>query len=339
MRWPTIVAAIAGSLLAAQAWAASGPTFSLNADEAPSPKPWTEPASFSLSKDAGKKSAFVADVAGRLDWLETSDALQPSKQGVANTRFARLVAHRNNTVGEQVENYEIEAGLHREWRTGPAVSKDPHVYDEAFFLYQDVSLGLASKTTFDDEEKGCDVAPKPARCIRFRDKSARLKWRFQPYKSAYMERVPAWVAGKATDDSPLIGWSWTPLVTLFVDDVFDAKVDENGVKGKGVVSGAVVELKGALNPALFDYRFTLSASITQTQAFQREDKRKANFAANSTLSKVSLDLALGHRAFENTTGWAPSFGVSYIKGDDPLSGKLDKANTFIGVKITYRTPS
>ncbi|WP_372782892.1 hypothetical protein [Phenylobacterium sp.] len=305
----------------------AAPTFTLNADEAPDPQPWSDPASFSYTKDKGSKAAIAADLAGRLDW-----ALGPT---TANTGFARLVAHRNTAAGSQTENYAAEAGLHFEQNTAPRGSTDPDDFKNAYYLFHDLSLAYVYETNFDDEADGCDATPRPAACVRSHQSSLRLKWTLQPYHYGW-DTAPSFLDGAPTAASPAVAYAFGPLLTLFADDLVDAKA-KNGLKPKGVVSGAAASLNLTLSPKILDYRFVFRASVQQTEAFQRPASRKTGFAGDSTLTKVSLDYDFGLRSFDAGPGWSPSIGISYVKGDDPLHGKLNRQETVFGVKLSYKS--
>jgi hypothetical protein len=173
--------------------------------------------------------------------------------------------------------------------------------------------------------------------VRSHEGSARLKWTIQPFTSRF-ETTEAYVDGKPTAENPIIAYSFGPLITLFSDQVTNAKLDAAGVTPRGNVTGAVGSLNCAISPKLFDYRVVLRASVKQTEAFIRDSRRRAEFSENSTLSSVSLDYDLGLRSFEKGPGWVPSIGVSYTKGDDPLSGKLNQEETVAGFKLTYKAP-
>jgi hypothetical protein len=320
---PYLVAAFC--LVALQAHAEDNqPKFTLNADEAPDSKPWSEPATLSYTKDAGEKAAFVLDAAARWDWRVGNPKTS------TNTGFGRLVAHRNTTTGEQVESYSAEVGLHIEPKTKATTSNHP---SEGFSTYHDLSLGYVYTTNFDDEADGCDETPKPATCVRSHGESIRLKWTLQPYHPSWDSRV-SYVGDKPSSDSPNLAHSFGFLLTPFADAVVDAKAVD-GVKPDGTVAGVAAHASLALSPKFRDYRLVFSASVQQTEAFIRSNSREQAFPSDSTLLKLSLDYDLGPRAFLKEKGWAPSIGVAYVKGDNPLAGKLDQEQTVFGVRLTY----
>ncbi|MBI1196931.1 MAG: hypothetical protein GC203_03635 [Phenylobacterium sp.] len=331
MRACFVPIALALTANAAQAQTENAPKFTLNGDEAPKSKPWTEPAAFTYTKDAGDKASVSIDVAGRVDWRLGSVA------ETTNTGFIRAVAHRNTDKGSQVESYAGEFGMHFEPNTVPKGSTAPADFARAWYFFNDLSLGYSYKTNFDDEKEGCDGIPRPASCTRSHEGSARLKWTVQPFQAA-LETVPAFMDGKPTDDSPALAYSFGPTLTLFSDQVVHAKVDAGGAKPKGNVTGASAGLALAVSPRLFAYRLILRGSVQQTEALERGDRRRAAFPRSSTLGSISIDYELGARSFEEGPAWVPSFGVSYTKGDDPLSGKLDQEQTVVGIKLTYKAP-
>jgi hypothetical protein len=314
-----LILSAATCLIGAQAHA-QNPNFTLNADEAPNAQPWSEPASFSYSKDKGSKAALSLDAAGKLSWRLGADT--------TSTGFSRLVAHRNTATGDQVENYALQVGLHFEQDTAGSVPDR-----NAFYLFHDLSLGYEYKTNFDDEADGCDATPKPVDCVRSHEESLRLEWTLQPFHLSW-ERVPAYLDGKLTDQSPGIAYSFGPQITFFADDVVDAPT-KNGIKPKGTATGAVGRLSLALSPKALDYRLVLRGSIQQTEIFHRPTSRAAGLPEDSTLNKLSLDYDLGPRAFLGESGWAPSIGVSYVKGDDPLTGTMNRERTIFAFKLAY----
>lgn len=321
----------AASLLASAAHAQSdnAPKFTLNGDEVPKSQPWTEPAAFAYTKDAGEKASVSVDVAGRVDW-RLGDVTETT-----NTGFVRAVAHRNTDEGSQVESYAGEFGLHFEPNTAPPGSQAPEDFARAWYFFNDLSLGYRYKTNFDDEKEGCDAVPSPASCVRSHEGSARLTWTVQPFHSVF-EIAPAFVDGALSDESPAVAYSFGPTLTVFSDQVVHAKVDEAGVKPEGNVTGASAGLALAVSPRLFAYRLVFRGSVQQTEALERANGRRAGFPRSSTLASASINIDLGARSFEKGPAWVPSIGISYTKGDDPLSGKLDQEQTVVGVKLAYR---
>jgi hypothetical protein len=329
MRTVTSAAVLALAATTAHAQSNNAPKFALNGDEAPKSQPWTEPASFTYTKDAGEKSSISIDVAGRVDW-RVGDVTESTR-----TAFVRAIAHRNTDEGSQVESYAGEFGMHFEPNTVRKGSTDPNDYKDAWYFFNDLSLGYSYKTNYDDEKDGCDATPKPASCVRSHEGSGRLKWTVQPFQSAF-ELVPAFVDGQPTDGSPPFAYSFGPTVTVFTDQVLHAKNDAAGIKPKGNVTGAAGKIAMALSPKLFAYRLVLRGSLQQTEGFARGDRREPTFPRSSTLGTVAIDVELGARSWEEGPAWVPSFGVSYTKGDDPLSGKLDQEQTVVGIKLTYK---
>lgn len=296
-------------------------SFTLNADEAPNAQPWSDPASFSYIKDKGDKAALSLDAVGKLNWRLGRET---------TTGFGRFVAHRNTATGNQVENYAAEVGFHLEQGPVQGDLPDPN----AFHVFHDVSLGYDYKTNFDDEADGCDATPKPVDCVRSHERSVRLAWTLQPFHPSW-ERVPAYKDGKLTDESPDVAYSFGPVITVFADDLVDSPT-VNGVKPKGTATGAVGKLSLALSPKALDYRLVLRGSIQQTEFFHRPTSRQAGLPEDSTLNRLALDYDLGPRAFLGEAGWAPSVGLSYTKGDDPLTGVANRERTVFAFKLAYR---
>jgi len=309
----------------------AGARFTLNGDETPTDQPWSEPATFSYTRAKGGKDSLALDLAVRRDWR-----VGPTTEST-RTAFVRGVAHRNDAAGSQVESYSAEAGLHFEPST--ATGTDPRDYAKAWYFFNDLSLGYNYTTNFDDEKDGCDATPRPAYCVRSHQGSVRLKWAVQPYNLAF-DAPPAFVDGQVAAESPHVSRAFGVVVTAFTDQVLTAKTDAAGVKPKGNVTGAAVGLNLALSPRIFDYRLVFRASMQQTHAFARSNARRFSFPSSSTLGSLSLDYELGpSRSFEKGPGWVPAIGVSYKRGDDPLSGRLDQEETVIGFKLSHKSGS
>jgi len=311
--------------------------WAISADEEPKQKVWTQPASVAFTSNADADDSWAVDVALRGDYAlpapgQTAQPGQRARRGTT-TVFGRLVAHRNTETKNQLETYAGELGMHFEpstYREGAGQAPG-----DIWFLFTDASVAYVDKTVFADPKANCAATPPPAACGDQYERSVRAQVTVSPYHDMFET-----TAGFAdSTHTSVIGPAWThsfsPVLTLFHDEVIDAKVNASGVTPDGGVSGLKVVLGAATSPRFADYRIVLRGSVQHVKTFQRNAARRATFEARTDLFKLSADYEFGPRSFLGETGWAPSLGVTYTRGDDPLSGKRDVDTTVIGFKLKF----
>jgi hypothetical protein len=290
----------------------------INAGEEPDEKAWTKPASVNYVNNANSNDSWSVDLAAKVEG-------QPAAS-LPVTAFLRAVVQRNTETKKPVENYVAEVGG----------KFDLPQWGNTFLLGQ-ASIAFSDKTNFPDSKADCSITPLPTACIRQRERSIRPAFTVQPFRSSW-ENTFAYSDSQHTQ---LVGPTWThsilPVISLFYDDVLDAKLNGAGVESDGGVFGSKAILGVAFSPKVTNYRLIISGGVQLITAFNRSNRRKADFAASSTLSSASATYEFGPRSFEGGTGWVPSIGVTYTKGDDPLAGKKDIDNVTFGFKITYKS--
>ncbi len=305
-----VACALPGTVVAAD--------ITLIAGEEPEQKAWTQPAAITYIDNADSKDVWNVDAALRISG-------QPFTS-LPFSQFVRVVVQRSTETKKPVENYAGEIGGKFDLYPG-----------EKTWIYGQGSIAYADKTNFPDADADCSAIPLPADCLRQRERSIRPTFTVQPFRSNWEKTYAA--AGQT--NNALIGDGWTysflPTISLFYDEVLEAKLNAAGVEPSGGVLGSKVAFDMAVSPRFTDYRLVFASNVQYISAFDRSTKRKDGFAANSTLVTASITYQFGPRAFVETKGWVPSFGLTYKKGDDPLAGKKDLDNVSVGLKITYRS--
>jgi hypothetical protein len=290
----------------------------LNAGEEPEEKAWTKPASINYVHDAGAAGSWNVDIAAKVQG-------QPFAT-LPVSAFARAVVQRDTETKKPVENYVAEIGG----------KFDLPQLGNTFFIGQG-SISYSDKTDFPDQKADCSTTPLPTDCLHQRERSIRPALTVQPFRSSWEDTF----AYSDARHVQFIGPSWThsilPVISIFYDDVLDARRTEGGSESNGGVFGSKASLSAAFSPAVTDYRLIFAGSVQWITAFSRSSRRKSDFAASSVLSVASISYEFGPRTFEGGTGWVPSLGVTYTHGDDPLAGKQDLNNTTLGFQIAYRS--
>lgn len=302
-------------------WAApaAAQSITLTGDEAPSVQPWTEPASVSyVDSSEDTEDRVAVDAALKVSWRAWD----------TNTFFLRGVAHLSDQSKKEQEIYKLSGGMHFETDIG--------VGDNALSLFTDVSLGWASKATFGDPTSPtCVATPALAACGTQRQRSIRFIADFQPW-------LPGWERTYTVDRTGRTGDQWAysfaPQLVLFHDEVTEAVLNTAGQEEDGGVTGAKIMLAFAISPPILDHRLNIRTSFQQIQTFDRSEAREASFSSSTNLFRASVDYELGARSWDTAGGWAPSIGVTYASGEDPLDGRKDKDDVTIGFRLTYRSP-
>lgn len=300
------------------------PKIVLNAGEEPQTMTWTQPASLSYTGNSGAPDSWAIDAAGKYQWL-------PFKMS-SHLMFGRVVVQKNTQVKKEIENYVAEYGLLLDLSAGGGETAEG-----IWSLPTKVSLAWADKTIFPDAKAVCTASPLPADCVEQEERSLRASASTQFF-------YPSWERTYATKDgthTELVHRAWTysflPVLGVFYDELLDAKTAPNGVKPDGHVAGAKAVISLAGSPKFTNYRMVLSTTFQEVYAFDRSSGREATFQRESWLVAASLDYELGKRSFfDEDHGWVPTVGVTYKRGDDPLSATLDQDSVMVAFKMTYR---
>lgn len=298
-------------------------TLTLTGDEAPALAPWTQPASITyVDSSESDDDKFAIDAA-----LKLERALHDK---TADTVFVRGVAHVSDQAKKQQELYKLQAGFHFERKYGGTI--DAHgISTGALSVFTDVSVGWNSKATFPKpNDAACVADPTLSACGTQHQRSYRLAVDVQPFMQPWESSV-AVVQNKTSRN---FAYSFAPRLVLFHDEVTDAVLNDAGLKEDGGVAGAILSFNMAFSPPLLDHRLLFRSSVQQMQTFHRSSPRKPVFDSSSSLFKASVDYEFGARTWEQ--GWAPSIGVAYSSGEDPLDGRKDKHDVTVGLRLTYR---
>lgn len=298
----------------------------LQAGEEPEQKAWTQPAQISFTSAKGAKDSWALDAALRAEF-------QPNPSS-DDAIIVRTLAQISTAEKSKVQNFQGEVGYSFNWGTDTSMdAPDP----DAFYLYGDIKVGAKDKTIFADPKAVCAAIPRPAACGKQHETSLTGAFVLQPF-------LPDWENTFYVEDGkvegPAFTHSFSPVVTFFYDEILSAKVNASGIRPDGSVMGSKVDINTAFSPRFTDYRLVLKASGSWTYAAQRSVLRKENFKRSSTVFKLSADYELGKRAFEKVDeggAFIPALGVTYTKGDDPISGKLDQDSFVVALKITFRS--
>lgn len=292
-------------------------------DEAPSLTPWTQPASISYVRSSESDDDKLSIDAA----LKLERALSPT---TANTIFVRGVAHVSDQAKKEQELYKLQTGLHFENKFGGTVGP-AGTREGALSLFTDVSLGWNSKAAFPKaNDPACVANSTLATCRTQHQQSYRLAVDFQPFMLPWESSV-AVVQKKVSGN---FAYSFAPRLVLFHDEVTDAVLNDAGLKEDGGVAGAILSFNLAFSPPAFDHRLLFRSSVQQMQTVHRSSARKPVFDGSTSLFKASVDYEFGARTWEQ--GWAPSIGLAYSSGEDPLDGRKDKHDLTIGLRLTYR---
>jgi len=316
------------------AWA-DGPDFSLNASSTPATSPATDPADISLKHDAGSGTFVVADAAAQYKFR--IDPTQSTVQGKISAE-----AHRDTTTGSQVESYALAVGLHfdgigfleKKVPPKPKIGDNINniVNNQNILFPNDISIGFNYQTNFADQTSACKSTPAVVSCLRSHTNSLRAKWTVSPYiRSLTRYRDSA----SSSDPIKLVKYyAITPTFSLFTDQAIDTKINAaSGTKLKGNVTGGTAAIAFSLQPPILGYKITLRGSVQQTELFVRDAPRQAAFPLHSTLESASIDYEFANLSIDKSSHVIPSFGASYAHGDDPLSGKLNRNEWVLGLKI------
>jgi len=302
-------------------------SYTLSAGEEPQEKVWTQPASVSYTSSKAAKDSWAIDLVGKIEG-------QPF-ESLPDTFFVSGKVLKNTQQSKELQNYGLEVGYSFDFDTAGHDETTDNINQDAWYFFNDVSIAYSDKRVFADPKAVCDSEPLPPACLDQDETSLRAMIKLMPFHDDWEDTFNINPETKALEGPPL-AYSFSPVVTLFRDDIISSKVNANGIKPDGVVSGVKLEIGAAISPRFTKYRATLRASYQSINAFERDTSRRASFDRSSQLYKISLDYDLGVRSFDDSGGWVPAFGISYTKGDDPLLGRVDLESTSVNFKISYR---
>lgn len=303
--------------------AAQDVAWTVQAEETPEKKPWTDPASIAFKSVENGEDYFDIAVA-----LTATKPLPYDGDG-ARAIFANAAAIRRTNPGKEQEYYAFKVGLKQDF-----YSHDGVPLADEYAIYLDPSVSYNRTTTFRDLNANCAVAPKPATCADQYEGSVRAELKGQLFLPWFLNNPPYKDGDHWVSPHPAYV-EFGPIANLFHDRIVDAKTDAKGLKLKGSASGAQSTLSLIVIPKAFDYRLSLRASEKYLLAFDRTGPRAAAFPANASLFTASASWDFGPRAFETAKGWAPSFAVTYTDGDDPLTARAKSKDTTFQLRIAY----
>lgn len=304
----------------AEAKKGSGTVWTLQAEDAPETKPWTDPATLSFKSVEDGRDSWDVALAVRAEW--------PVRQ---HRMFVSGAAIRRTATGEEQEFYAAKVGAKLDYNN---VGRETHAAEEVS-VYVDPSIGYARTTTFKDPDADCALTPQPVGCFKQHEESLRADVQIQPFmawmsNAPYLDENTDWKTDHGFFHE--IGFVFTP----FYDHVIDAKLDATGVKQKGKAAGLQSLAAIAVTPSWLDYRLVYRASAKHMVAAERSGARRGAFPANAFLFETSLVYEFGMRSFEGGKGWTPSFGISHASGDDPLTGRTKGKDTTIAFKLSVK---
>ncbi|HEX6376551.1 MAG TPA: hypothetical protein VFZ91_12625 [Allosphingosinicella sp.] len=310
-------------------------TWSLQGDELPEQKPWTAPASFAYTINEGAADSYAVDFAFRVD--------RQLRRRSDDTMFVRVVGHKTNQEKKEKEAFAGELGYQHIIVVRPSLARrasysagSSELQRDSYFIPVDLSVALASSTIFPEAGAVCPV-PGAAQCRKQHKQSLRAMVTAQPYKFGW-DRTFAYADSSHKElVGPAVAYSFGPVVSVFYDNILDAKIGADGTRIDGSVTGVKGIIGAAVSPRMFDYRLVLRASVQGIQTLGRSQARRGNFDDLTGLLKLSADIELGPRSFSADKGWVPAFGVSYTRGEDPLAEQEKRKRWVIGFKLTYKS--
>lgn len=337
------LAAFAGDAALAQT---GGFAVTLAGQETPALQPWTKPASISWMEstdDAEDRFTFEAALKAT-----RTIASRPRVPGRADTDygvFGRLVAATNDqeAVSKRKSTYKAQAGLQFDWYSGGPVipgSAAPDgsgaATDDDWTAYADLYVSYDQARTFGDPKSAACVAnPALASCGEQDQTSYRLAFDVLPEHRTWSSAPYA--SSPRAGSEPGANWAYDfgPKISIFHDQITQAVLDASGQEIDGSVSGVRLQLGGALSPPVFQYKVVFRGSYQHTWALQRSTPRKAVFGASTGLFSASVDYNLGPAFWEKRGRWAPSIGLTYTAGEDPLEGRKEREDKSLMLRLTF----
>ncbi len=301
--------------------------YTLSAGEEPKEKAWAQPASVSYTSSRGEKDSWAVDLVGKIEG-------QPFNS-LPNTFFVSGKVLKNTQQSKELQNYGLDVGYSFDFDTAGDQSTSNTINTGAWYFFNDLSVGYSDKRVFADPKAVCTSDPLPPACLDQDETSLRAVIKFMPFHSKWENTFFVHPTTNEPEGAPVV-YSFSPVISLFRDDIISSKVNSSGVRPDGTVSGVKLELGAAVSPRFTDYRATLRVSYQAITAFDRDPSRRALFERDSEFYKFSIDYDLGLRSFDERGGWVPSFGITYTKGDDPLLGRFDQDTSSVSFKVAYR---
>jgi hypothetical protein len=325
-----ILAALSAFTLCLAAPAHAQIQWTLTGDEAPTAKPWTQPASFSwVDSTEDSEDRFTIDAA-----LKASGAFNEDTGW-----FVRGVAHVSDQAKKEQETVSAQFGLTHDAFIGGSLDANGARIG-ALSLYSDLYLSWNSKARFaTPDDPACVTDPTNPVCGTQHQRSARAALDLQPFLLAWEQAygVETTVDGRKVADGTW-AYSFAPQLILFHDEVTEATVNAAGLEEDGGVGGAKLLVSFAFSPPIWGHRLAFRTSLQHLQTFYRSDARAAVFERSTSVVKASVDYEFGRRSWEGVPGWSPSVALAYSSGEDPLDGRRDKDDISIALRLTYTTP-
>jgi hypothetical protein len=312
---------LAGAAIAAVAWIQGpahaqggepsgqrrGPStsFSLTEEAAPGDKAWEDPARISVTLDGDGPDTFSAQVN-----LEVAREFPSGTGGRNRSVGGNLVWNRESGGEDRQNNFEIGAFHEIGYLTplGSLGSGPPEAQDDFIDTAFRFSMAYARTAVYADATTPlCTATPNLAQCQTQRNESIRGSTAISLFSPALEENL----------------FSIEPKIGADYDHLLNSPIDaDTGTSLSGGYLSAVAGIAASLFPTA---ALEFSGSVQLRQRLYASDTRRPNIERSAWLFEAS---ATYYFARALTEGVDAGVGVTYTRGDDPLTG-VDNVNRFV----------
>lgn len=311
------LALIAASGTAFPQEAARGFDLRLTQEPEPESKAWEDPASISLTIDRNGPDTFSAQMNLEVARLIRSNSGRDRRFG------ANLVWNRESGGDDRQNNLELGGFYSLGYNSRPRLDQQGENFPEDQDGFVDflprLSASYARTALYaDTSTPACTAMPSGPDCRTQYKESMRASGAAALF-SPHLERDPP----------GLPPFSLAPKVGLDYDHLLNSPVDgDTGTRLRGgYLSGT-----GGLALSIFDSfdepRWELSGSLQLRQRLYASESRRAGIERSAILFEGSLT-----HYIVSDADWSAGVGVTYTRGDDPLTGVSNVDRFVISFRI------
>lgn len=255
--------------------------------------------------------------------------------------------HRNNKIGKQQDNLNINLGLVRDIYAGYSTRdvanalinqvRPANITSDYSSLRFEGGVSYNRKGIYGDPKSDpCQAMPDAKFCGKQILESARFTGFLSPYLSSLNSSTVVLIDGKPQSS---LTWAVSPTIGIFFDDALNSGVVlPTGDTVNGSVWGVTARVSAAVSPGLSKNRWQLAASGQITEAINRSAGRMETFEDTSRKFAASLSYALTDDAYigqKKSNRIIPAVALVYTNGSDSLRGKKSQDTLELALTLLY----
>lgn len=279
---------------------------------------WEDPARISLTIDPNGPDKFSAQVN-----LEFERRIE-RRRGRSTGFGGNLVWNRETGGNDRQNNFELGGFYSIDYDTSqlddPGDGSLPEQQDDFVDFATRFSLNYARTAEYPDlASPTCVATPAAPQCQTQFAESVRGS-----------AAVNLFIPG-LEDNGPGFAFSIEPKFGLDYDHLINSALDANGVEVTGGYLSGRAGVAVSIVPRFDDRDFELTGSVQLRQRIFASDSRRPLIESSAFLFQASATYYLVTPTEDD--GWRAGVGITYTRGDDPLTGRSNVNRIVLALRI------